>query len=315
MQSADNSGNPFNEVVGKLQPTKFNGATIKLDPKAIVSVSAATLGDGGVAEYFKNNPGKTIDSVNFATAGALFFLGTSMIDSKAIAAGIQELSGSLPGGEELKANATGAEGMLGFSLADDLVPAIGNEFAIVVNKVDLDSGPFPSVDAGIIIKVGDKAKMEKIISSLEKLGANALQGQELQKAKIAGADVKFVPVPVPFVQPGFTVHDGYLIIGTTKSGITALLETKGGKESLVRSDAFKKLAPRVSANGQTLSYINLGAIAQIALKAAKDRVGEDKDAQAIVRRISDVAKTLGALGGIQKVKDGLLYSENVLNLN
>jgi hypothetical protein len=267
-----------------------------------------------MADFIKANPGKEIESANFATAGSLLFLGTSILDAKAISSGIMELAGAFPGADEAKESIAQAEEALGFSLEKDLVPAIGNEVALVVNKVDLESGPFPSVDLGIVIKVADESKMKKVIGALEKMGAG-FSPEGLQSKKVAGADAKFVPVPLPGLQPGFTINKGFLIIGTTESGLADILNAKSGKGNLSGSAEFKKLAPRITTAGQTLTFLNLGKAAEIGLKFAGRQAAEDKDAEAVVKRVSNVLKLLGVTGGTQSVKDGLLVTDSVLTLN
>jgi hypothetical protein len=313
-----NSESPVEEVTKRLQTSKFTGAAVSIEPTSVKSSGLSILNNSGLSAFLKNNPGKEIQSVKFATQDSLLFVGTSLLDTKAIGEAIDELSKVMPEVEQMKGQATQLETVLGFSIGDDLAPAVGNEIAIVVNKVDLESGPMPSVDAGIIVKVQDGSKMKKVVDALEKLGSGALSGGQgepvsFEKEKIAGAEVKFVPVPLP-IQPGFTIHNGYLVIGTTKSGIKALLEAKSGDNNLTSAEAFTKLAPAVSTTGQTVSYVNLGEIASIGLKAAKQRASEDMDAEAMFNRISNVARTLGTVGAVQQIKDGMMVSESVLDL-
>lgn len=315
--------NPFAGLTTSMQTTKLSGGLLRFEPKSIVSLSASTLASGPLSDFIRKNPGKDIGVTNFVSPDALLYFGTSVLDSKAIGEGIQAIAGAVPGSDEMLSQVKEAETALGFSFANDLVPALGNELGIVVLDVDPNANPFPKVDLGLVVKVADEAKMNKVIDGIEKAAAPMLavfsggdpSSAKFGSKKLSGATVRTVPVPVPSVSPGIAIHNGYMVIGSTDAAVTSLLEGKSGAKGLLGSSEFKNLGPLVTNNGQAVNFLNLGRIGNLAVNVLKQRATGDSEAEAMTKRVEAVVKTLGAIGNSQTVKNDLLISNAVLSLN
>jgi hypothetical protein len=315
--------NPLAGLTASMQTTKLSGGLLRFEPKSIVSLSASTLASGPLSDFIRKNPGKDIGITNFVSPDALLYFGTSVLDSKAIGEGIQAIAGAVPGSDEMLSQVKEAETALGFSFANDLVPALGNELGIVVLDVDPNANPFPKVDLGLVVKVADEAKMNKVIDGIEKAAAPMLavfsggdpSSAKFGSKKLSGATVRTVPVPVPSVSPGIAIHNGYMVIGSTDAAVTSLLEGKSGAKGLLGSSEFKNLGPLVTNNGQAVNFLNLGRIGNLAVNVLKQRATGDSEAEAMTKRVEAVVKTLGAIGNSQTVKNDLLISNAVLSLN
>jgi hypothetical protein len=315
--------NPFAGLTTSMQTTKLSGGLLRFEPKSIVSLSASTLASGPLSDFIRKNPGKDIGVTNFVSPDALLYFGTSVLDSKAIGEGIQAIAGAVPGSDEMLSQVKEAETALGFSFANDLVPALGNELGIVVLDIDPNANPFPKVDLGLVVKVADEAKMNKVIDGIEKAAAPMLavfsggdpSSAKFGSKKLSGATVRTVPVPVPSVSPGIAIHNGYMVIGSTDAAVTSLLEGKSGAKGLLGSSEFKNLGPLVTNNGQAVNFLNLGRIGNLAVNVLKQRATGDSEAEAMTKRVEAVVKTLGAIGNSQTVKNDLLISNAVLSLN
>src|SRR5690606_37102569 len=127
--------------------------------------------DAGDTLAAKNPGDKPLTVVNYIPASTILVFATSLLESGTIYNMITDAAG-----DQVDQQLQGAELMLGFSVKNDFIPALGNEFAFALNSIKM-SGSMPSVDGALIFSVRDKAKMQKVLSGLERLATNAMAGQ------------------------------------------------------------------------------------------------------------------------------------------
>jgi hypothetical protein len=130
--------------------------------------------------------------------------------------------------------------MLGFSVKNDLIPALGNEVALGVNSVKI-SGGSPSVDAALVLSVRDKAKMQKVLDGLQKLATNAMAAQS-SSASDTESDSK----------TGSTDQGGADDEGSKKSSGSAGSAKKATSSAKEQTAGFKEL----KVGDKTIHYVD-----------------------------------------------------------
>jgi hypothetical protein len=161
------------EITQQLSPVEFYGSSVKFEPKQITHYSYGLLSGDTSNSLVGKHPGdKPLEAIKYVPAETLFAFGTSLLDSDVLYKMFTDAAGSKSVEDQLKS----AELMLGFSVKNDLIPALGNELALGINSVKI-SGGAPSVDAALVMSVRDTAKMQKVLSGLEKLATNAMAAQ------------------------------------------------------------------------------------------------------------------------------------------
>jgi len=113
----------------------------------------------------------------------------------------------------------------------DLLDNIGTEMAVVVEGLDLESGPFPFPKLAILVQVKDTAKAQTLIDKLIGfIKANVPPDQELEITDLAhqGAALKVVHVPVApgiEVAPVIGITENFLFISSGQQYAKATLNT------------------------------------------------------------------------------------------
>lgn len=259
----------------RLAPVDFTGTSVKIDPKKVTAYGFAPLSTAEEAQagrdWVRKNPGdKPMEIVNYTPAETLFVGATSLLDAKSVSdlfSGLMALSG---GGSDIEKQLSQAEGTLGFSLKDDLVPAMGNELAFLLNSVKFGGGPLPSVDAAIIFRIQDKDRLNKVLAGIEKLvgamgaqaGGGAAANNALKTDKAGTATIKYMEVAMaPGYSPGYAIDGEYLIIATSKESIKGMVDAKGGKANgFTKSELYTRLQPNVSSTANGFSLVNFKGI-------------------------------------------------------
>lgn len=306
--------------------------TLKFDPK---DVKMHTFGPIDPAQqsamvglFTKNPPTKPLEILGFAPANALIVFATNLVDAKVYYDVIAGFYATVSGQQvsDVDKQMEGLESQLGFSLKNDFLPALGNEFAFMLNSVKMGGG-IPSVDVALAMRIADKAKMQKVLDALEKrVGAqmaamSSASSEESKKPQQkpgfksesagGGATIKYVEVPnVPSYTPGYVITGDYLLIGTTRDALKNLIGLKSGKgDVLTASAAFKQLGPKISANTNVLQYMNFGGIWDTAA-AVMQMIPAAQGASQII----DALRVFKTFAGVKYAKDNAIISDGVLQL-
>ncbi|MEI7632994.1 MAG: DUF3352 domain-containing protein [bacterium] len=336
-----------------LAPFSFSASAINIKADSIESRSYGPFAAGKEAETWKkllekNPASKPLEIVGYAPAKTLIVCATNVVDMKLIHDGVKSAIEAIGGAETKEKTANQikeTEQMLGFSIENDLVPAFGNEMALMLNSVKF-GGVIPEADAGLIFSIGDKDKMNKVLDSVEKLVQKQLKGDSeskdgagksggaedteakdekkssdkkdeaavapsLKTMKAGEATIKYVDIPaMPMITPGIAIDGKYLVIGTSKDAIKNMIEIKSGKgDSLAASENLKKLGPGVTTTANVFQYMNIAETLDTASAIL-----------AMIPPVADYAKhidkfkVLKMTGASTTMKDGAMHSQSVLML-
>jgi hypothetical protein len=322
------------QLLQKFAPSVISNTSVKFEPKQVIVYTYSPFREGedgaaGKALYKKYPADKPLEIAGFAPAKCLLVGATNLVDAKMIQQYISSIMGVLGGvgaTGALDEQVKGFELQMGFSLKDDLVPAVGNEAAFMLNSVQM-GGLFPNVDAALVVKVADKDKMKKVLAGVEKFAgatlgavgaakdktdAEASGAPALKTATVGNTTVKYVELPaIPGYSPAFALTGDYLVIATSKDSISGLLDVKAGKSpSLVGSEPVKSVAPRVNSAANNFSFANLQEIwSTVGTIAEKFPVGET------VAKVVDVLKVFKAAGSSEKATGDAVISQMVVVLN
>lgn len=311
---------PLQSLIDNVAPVTFSGSSAKISPKEIYGYTYSLLKDGISSDslVMQNKGDKPLEIASYVPESTVMGIATSLVDAESLAklvSGFVEDSGK---GDELSDKVKSAETGMGFSVKNDLVPAMGNELAFSINKVEF-GGLIPTIDATIIVGVKDKAKMTKVTSGIERFATNAMaakagdsetSGPAFQSANVEGQTIKYVEVKaIPGLSPGYVLSDNYLFIGTTKSALEGALKAKNSGKNLATGSVLSGLGHGISGNANTVSYMSVSKILDIAKKVTQ-MIPAAKDAGKYI----DAVNVIDASGSSSRMEDGALISRNVLKL-
>lgn len=314
------------EAITKLSPADYQGSAIDINPKDISARSYALLNDSAFAKVVKANPGDKAPGVlAFVPEKPIMAFATTFIDAPLFFGTIKDIAESA-GADGVDEKLKMADDQVGFSIQDDLVAGLGNEMGLCVNGVKVSQ--MPQVDAALIFKVKDKAKIAKVIAGIEKTVAKLPLGgggddEDAKPAKKSGSplktktvgkvSVKYVDIPgVAAYNPAWALEGDYWIIATNLASISKVLDVKAGTANgLADGEALKKLGGKVTTKGNAFQYIAFEEIIGIA-KPFAGLVGGNDSAK--VQKLVDALDVLVAAAGNSQVKDGALVGDAVLVL-
>ncbi len=317
------------DLLRKMSPDSLGGASIKFNAKDVDIYSYQPISAESASPLkalMKKYPAdKDLDVLGFAAAKPLLVIGTNLFDMEMLYAGLKEMMGAMGNDqnmldEQLKA----AEGPLGFSVKGDLLPALGNNFGLIVNSFSMGSAG-PEVDAAIVFGVKDKAKMRKVLDGIVKFAdmqmtamAGGAAGAEKPamgfKTEGSGDEaIKYFPLPgTTQFSPGFALSGNYLLIGSTKEGLKEMIARKGGKGEAFPANAnAKALAARVPMASSVYQYVGVEGILDAA-GAALAAMPNAETAKPVIEALR-VIKCLAS--STASDKDGAVVAESVLLLN
>lgn len=323
----------LSKLMRELTPFSMSGSSLQIEAKKLRTYKYAPFAAGTENLLLRKlversaSTGK-LDVLEFAPQQTMLTGVTNAFDAFFLYDILRELTESLSGGAkevDLDKQLKEAEPLLGFSVKDDLLPAMGKQMGLFVNTVDFSTG-MVSVDAALACEVRDKDKMQKVLTAVERMitdkakqMTSPLSGQQGQApsvqisfktAKEGDNTIRYLEIPpLPTITPGYAFVGEYLIIGASKESIQKLIAVKTGKEKgLVGSAALDQLGD-VKPKGLSFVYLNFAAICDTVEAAlAKGAPNED------MKKVMDALRTIKAAGGYGTVENGALVGEGVLVL-
>lgn len=271
------------ELTRQLSPVDYYGSSIDIEPKRISSYSHGLV-SGDISSTLQGKyPGtEPLQSLGYVPEKTLFVFATSLMDGNILFKLVNDAAKAA--GNDLEANLKQAEPALGFSVKNDLIPALGNEMGIAINGLVI-SPAAPGVEATLLFSLADKEKMQKVLTGVERLAENILSAQaqpddetssDKEKAEAAKAatetkvtfseekagdvTIRYLPaekINAMGLSPGYAIHDNFLIIGTSRAAIKAAVTAKSSGTNLPASEAMKSLAPTVTTSGNMFQFVNL----------------------------------------------------------
>lgn len=329
MQQSQPGMDKLQELFRKITPVDYSGASIKIEPLRITGHGHGLLAESEMSEVLKKNPGKSPLAVaNYASSNALLVAATSLLDARlyydllqqAVAAAGTDIA-SLE--EQLK----GIESMLGFAVKDDLIPALGNEFGLMINSFKF-SGTTPVVEGVVVFKVGDRSRLKKVTDSIDKLAADKLAGASskddsdsksdsgskgLKTTKVGEATVKTLEIPGQAAySPGYALDGDYFLIGTSVEALRNAIQTRQNPErGLAGSQILKKLAPEVSLTANSFQFFNFEGLWDT-VKLLTVFAGDNAEQAG---KVVDALRVFKVVGSSSSVQDSAVVSNFVLLLN
>lgn len=151
---------------------------------------------------------------------------------------------------------------LGFSVTEDLLPALGDSWAFFDAPAH---GGILMLGSVMVVNAAKPDALDAIIQRtvqiVSPLAANTKVNVEARKTTIAGRTINYVViggVPSPVV-PAWTVVDGYFILGLYPQSVAAAadqVDTKSRKGSLLENVEFKAGRAMLNANAIGWGYTN-----------------------------------------------------------
>ncbi|AXA34936.1 MAG: DUF3352 domain-containing protein [Candidatus Sumerlaea chitinivorans] len=317
-------------VMAELQPVAMGGASVRILSDRIATYTyspfAAGSENSALRKLAERYPGDVpLEIIKFAPASALVTVATSSFDIYLAYDVVKQIMKALPAegpSFDLDKQLSEADAMLGFSIRNDLFPAVGNEIGLIVGQVKMEMG-IPSVEGAIVVKVRDKAKMEKVLTAVSKLieeklkvmtpppssGQSAPPAPTFKTETSKGISMRYVEIPnISAWSPGYAMLGDYLVVATTKQTIETMASVRAGeKPSLTENEVFKQM--QLSTKGNAFAFVNLSNI----WNTAEDIAGATAGTQN-AKQILDQLRILRAVGGVGYTKDGAGVSESVILL-
>lgn len=313
LQKDDKTSTVARELTKKFTSQNYFGASVSIEPKEIYSYAVGILDPNDKESLVAKYPGdKELGITGLVPAETLFTVNAGLFDAKLIYDAIEQIAKTEDKnlGEETKK----FEEQVGFSIKDDLIPALGNEVGLSLNKVDMSQG-LPDVQSVLAIKVGDKAKMDKVLGAVEKLATDALKSKgedtKLQEEKLDNNTYKYLEIPSPVkLTPGVLTGGEYVLIGSSIEGIKSALAAQKDGKNISTNETVKALAPRISTKANVFQFWNFDGIHKlVTLGVGMSPIA--KDAMPYV----ELFKVLKTSAASSHVENGKVISESVLLLN
>jgi len=240
-----------------------------------------------------------------------------------------EKQGAMPGMNMIFGH---IETALGIKIADDVVPWLGKEFAVLLTDIDTKPG-FPYPQFALMLKVKDKTKAGTFV---DKLGSVIKEFSEEKGFKFEKSDYEgnllnsvtiALPMPLPLTfTPSYGIVDDFVVISSSSELLKRMIDTsKGRGNNLAANAAFKAL--NIPAETTSTAFFNWGQFMEV-VKAVgawavqftqAQPVGESVKA-AVENYVVPIANCLAALesiGGYQTNEGGMsmaIYTVRVKDL-
>lgn len=269
---------PLQAFMSNVQPVDFAGTSVKIAPKEIYSYTHGNLKADAQNSLATKNPGdQPLKVATYLPENTIWGMATSLLDAKSLSDLIGAAANENESGGQMSQQVKSAETALGFSIKDDLVPALSNEFAFGLNRVEL-TGLIPAVDAVLVFGVKDNAKMSKVVEGAERLiaGMTSSQSDDATSAPafksevVDGKTVKYTELQgLPNVAPGYVLADNYLVIGSSRSALSSAIKAAAGDKNLASGAALTKLGHNLSGNANLIQYLDMSKIMDLAKQVTR----------------------------------------------
>jgi hypothetical protein len=322
----------FAKIMADLSPFAMSGSAVQMGADSIRFYSYAPFAAGSENSLMRKlleraSSTGSIGVLNFAPEKSILVVGTNTFDAYLIYDVVRDAIAALnTSGKEvdLDAQLKELEPIIGFSVKNDLLPALGKEIGVLVDSVD--ATVMVRVDAAIVLQVRDKDKMQKVLTAVERQITDKLKEQAASRAAKAGStpqqDITFKTVkegdvsikyldfpPLPSLSPGYAMVGDYLIFASTKETIQKLAAVKDGKEKgLIGSaelDKFQGVTPK----GVSFGYVNLSKVWDTA-KGVLSQGG--KTAGGNAERVLNALKSVRGCASSTTVENGAAVSQGLV---
>jgi hypothetical protein len=202
------------------------------------------------------------------------------------------------------------ETFLGIKIGEDVIPWLGNEFAVLFADIDTKPG-FPYPKFALMLKIKDKGKatafLEKLTSVLKEFSEET--GFKFEKSLYNNYGLSSlavtIPVPLPMMlTPSYGVVDDFLIVASSTDLIKQMIDTsKGQGKDLASNPGFK--AVNFPAKTNSIGFCNWGkgmevakAVAAWVVESSKEQPNADAIKAAVENHVLPIANCLSALDSL-----------------
>ena len=169
---------------------------------------------------------------------------------------------SLEAENDLLRNLARIEKDLDVSLAEDILPALGD--TIVLSSAPSQGGFLTGTLLSVSVKDPPKlnaaiAKIEEFITKSFPPDEDGSGGATIDTLKVGRAEIRYLSMPgrlPPFVAPGWTVHKDRLYLAAWPQVIASAIENNGVVKPLTAEPVFRKARARVSPKASIVCYVN-----------------------------------------------------------
>ncbi len=211
-----------------------------------------------LAEFYGSCKDVTNQTMNFMPQNALAYQWGTCFDLQYYWDEIKlELERAAPGKVSVADQIAQYEQMIGLSIEGDIIPAFGDEIGGYLRDVVMTPN-FPIPEILLFVKVGDKAKTERLLSFL-----NNVPMLMLQTENVEGVEYRYLSIPMMSnVSPGYCFLDGYLLISVTKDMLVdAITTSKTGQNRLGQDATFSALRAGSPSKSIGDFYMNVDELA------------------------------------------------------
>lgn len=140
------------------------------------------------------------------------------------------------------------EGAFGIKIADDVIPWVGNEVAMLFSDIDTKPGfPYPKFAA--MVKIKDMGKAKAFLTKIDAVVKELVEQTGFQFKPVAYGGQSFnsvaisMPMPMPIsLTPAYGIVDDFMVIGSNDDLIKQMIDaSKGQAKDIAANPAFKAM--------------------------------------------------------------------------
>lgn len=175
------------------------------------------------------------------------------------------------------------EQMLGFSIENDIIPAIGDEFGGYLADIEMGQ-PFPMPKLLLFLKI---ANQQKITALLQKFTEQPLL--VIQKENYKGTELRYISIPISAnIEPGYAFLNDYLLVAVDRRMLRDAIDTSQDPASALSTDVmFKSVDQGMTSPNSSTTFVRLDRLAGKAQELArwsKQRAAEQEIQQAAFKQ-------------------------------
>ena len=196
------------------------------------------------------------------------------------------------------------EGMIGIDLEIDLLDHLGGQFIVSVNDVDFDAvaqqpeaNPIEVV-ALLSYREGSQGDLTDTLDSLAGQVETAI-GLDSDSVDVgAAARARVFPIGDTLYSPGYVLHDGYVVMGTTRDALEAIVARQKGGGALSSDAEYQRTVSHLPAGRKMLVYVNLRRVID---GIGRDEVGLSREQYRVLESLGAAAISFGATGSYSRM--------------
>jgi hypothetical protein len=320
---------PLSSLVRGVRDPIVMAADFRIESGAVRFESFLPFADPAkdrLAATYRRYPPAVLRSLDYVSSSPVMVVAWNTLDGPALYEQMRGivlamLQAVVPVGQtpeqRLKLSEENLRDQVGFSLQDDLAPAIGPEVFVSLEQMNFDpllALPLTDVVAGV--QVRDSARMNKVVAGFENFfnrrardaATSPTKPASLQTGAYQGKTVKWFAVPrEPQVTIGYARTDSFTLIGLGGESIKHALDRIEGRRKAFSAGALHaRLQPYLHSQANEILVLNVPKMAavgrEIASRLARSvstRSEATKRAESLLSRIGKIEALAATMAGSQ----------------